>query len=73
MVTFHGSPSFGPRLRVLWTGLFSEPAKQGGKIGAAHCRNVSQLVFSSTVSKSRCIVKGEAPKSPLFWRFSGGF
>ena len=23
--------------------------------------------------QTRCIVKGEAQKSPLFWRFSGGF
>ena len=23
--------------------------------------------------KTRCIVEGEAQKSPLFWRFSGGF
>ena len=23
--------------------------------------------------QTRCIVKGEAQKNPLFWRFSGGF
>ena len=23
--------------------------------------------------QTRCIVKGEAQKSPLFWRFSGGY
>ena len=23
--------------------------------------------------QTRCIVKGEAQESPLFWRFSGGF
>ena len=26
-----------------------------------------------TSVQTRCIVKGEAQKSPLFWRFSGGF
>ena len=30
------------------------------------------LVFINSV-QTRCIVKGEAQKNPLFWRFSGGF
>ena len=29
------------------------------------------VTFNSV--QTRCIVKGEAQKSPLFWRFSGGF
>ena len=35
-----------------------------------HAR-VVQSTFNSV--QTRCIVKGEAQKSPLFWRFSGGF
>ena len=38
-------------------------------------RIVSQkapVLFINSV-QTRCIVKGEAQKSPLFWRFSGGF
>ena len=34
------------------------------------------FAFSGTLFNSvqtRCIVKGEAQKSPIFWRFSGGF
>ena len=31
----------------------------------------SKMSFNSV--QTRCIVKGEAQKSPLFWRFSGGF
>ena len=30
------------------------------------------FIFSNSV-QTRCIVKGEAQKSRLFWRFSGGF
>ena len=31
----------------------------------------SIAIFNS--AQTRCIVKGEAQKSPLFWQFSGGF
>ena len=31
-----------------------------------------QFAFFNSV-QTRCIAKGEAQKSPLFWRFSGGF
>ena len=31
------------------------------------------LLFTINSVQTRCIVKGEAQKSPLFWRFSGGF
>ena len=34
-------------------------------------RQITHLIFNSVQTK--CIVKGEAQKSPLFWRFSGGF
>ena len=30
-----------------------------------------EAILSSV--QTRCIVKGEAQKNPLFWRFSGGF
>ena len=44
---------------------------------AAHCLDTSSwntLGYGLINSvRSRCIVKGEAQKSPLFWRFSGGF
>ena len=33
--------------------------------------NIARTIINSV--KTRCIVKGEAQKSPLFWRFSGGF
>ena len=36
-----------------------------------NCGNSEFLNFNSV--QTRCIVKGEAQKSPLFWRFSGGF
>ena len=36
-----------------------------GPFGLADAKNNSV--------QTRCIVKGEAQKSPLFWRFSGGF
>ena len=36
--------------------------------------NVSQISsFLIGSIQTRCIVKGEAQKNPLFWRFSGGF
>ena len=35
-------------------------------------RKVGACILINSV-QTRCIVKGEAQKSPLFWRFSGGF
>ena len=40
-----------------------------GVRGFVECER--QKTFNSV--QTRCIVKGEAQKSPLFWRFSGGF
>ena len=34
------------------------------------CKYCQTTIFNSV--QTRCIVKGEAQKSPLFWRFSGG-
>ena len=34
---------------------------------------VNVLCVGLNSVQTRCIVKGEAQKSPLFWRFSGGF
>ena len=31
----------------------------------------AKIIFGT--GQTRCIVKGEAQKTPLFWRFSGGF
>ena len=39
------------------------------RVGAKVTQNVTQINSVQT----RCIVKGEAQKNPLFWRFSGGF
>ena len=36
------------------------------------CLSYLYIVSLNSV-QTRCIVKGEAQKSPLFWRFSGGF
>ena len=36
------------------------------------CEPRRKLTLINSV-QTRCIVKGEAQKSPLFWRFSGGF
>ena len=35
----------------------------------------NRLIWKASINsvQTRCIVKGEAQKSPLFWRFSGGF
>ena len=35
------------------------------------CFVVKLLIFNNV--QTRCIAKGEAQKSPLLWRFSGGF
>ena len=47
-------------------------------LGVPEERSCRTLIASCRGKKidsvqSRCIVKGEAQKSPLFWRFSGGF
>ena len=47
--------------------------KRGGKQKGAKRKKgrVKTSQFNSV--QTRCIVEGEAQKSPLFWRFSGGF
>ena len=37
------------------------------------CRAISSKSVKINSVQTRCIVKGEAQKSPLLWRFSGGF
>ena len=53
--------------RVGWTGQKKEKgcAKKVGK-------NRQKIAYINSV-QARCIVKGEAQISPLFWRISGGF
>ena len=61
--TFPGSPVFTP---TQWRyGLSTELVLR------PYPKNLFRLCFFNSV-QTRCIVKGEAQKSPLFWRFSGG-
>ena len=55
---------FQSRLKISIPTLIIPPQK-----GALLCGSLE--MFNSV--QTRCIVKGEAQKSPLFWRFSGGF
>ena len=49
-----------------------KPWQDCGDACWSHCAGCCSGLVSA-VCKARCIVKGEAQKSPLFWRFSGGF
>ena len=60
----------------LWLRPAHEMRKLRPKLRASDHGELQPPEFESTVIDSvqtRCIVKGEAQKSPLFWRFSGGF
>ena len=46
-------------------------AKPRAKVKGGCLSCDSKFLINSV--QTRCIVKGEAQKSPLFWRFSGGF
>ena len=59
-------PLFGTLTKTLFYPL---NGFKSGFLGVKVCENGSKLNSVQT----RCIVKGEAQKSPLFWRFSGGF
>ena len=67
-------------------GAFDDLNKGSGALGKVKCKVVAlsgappeelyeiaakRLKINSVLT--RCIVKGEALKSPPFWRFSGGF
>ena len=44
-----------------------------GKAGGFALKESVEKKTKINSVQTRCIVKGEAQKSPLFWRFSGGF
>ena len=48
-----------------------KPKRTGTARKIARARKQGNPTINSV--QTRCIVKGEAQKSPLFWRFSGGF
>ena len=50
---------------------FLTPGHPGIRVRNVRGKSGPKSLFESV--QTRCIVKGEAQKSPLFWRFSGGF
>ena len=74
---FHRTTEAIPRRswKSLKTPLLPGLLKQAQKKGTQRCARGTTRYFLHYINsvQTRCIVKGEAQKSPLFWRFSGGF
>ena len=81
-----GSEESTPQENSIWapprghaTKRFSEGFIEGSSTGSASQRVLRRRLIRGfgririNSVQTRCIVKGEAQKSPLFWRFSGVF